>query len=102
MLQKASHTKSTPLRRLLKQANSCLVLMGFQDEKLGFAALKMKAGRLILNNFDDRIPDDPAGMLTAFDISEVYANNKEDHHAYVQNVDAGVYIIIAKDYEVVM
>ena len=34
MLQKASHTKTTPLRRLLKQATLCLVLISFQYEPI--------------------------------------------------------------------
>ena len=46
-------------------------------------------------------PSDPADMLNVFDLSETYQKEKETYHAFVQNVDAGVYIIIAKGYQIV-
>lgn len=45
--------------------------------------------------------EEPADILNVFDISETYQNDKESFHAFVQNVDAGVYIVIAKDYQIV-
>ena len=45
--------------------------------------------------------NEPADMLNVFDLSETYQREKEKYHAFVQNVDAGVYIIIAKEFQVV-
>ncbi len=44
---------------------------------------------------------EPADMLNVFDIFGTYQKEKEKYHAFVQNVDAGVYIIIAKGYQIV-
>ena len=44
---------------------------------------------------------DPADMLNVFDLSGTYQKEKEKYHAFIQNVDAGVYIIIAKEYQIV-
>lgn len=46
-------------------------------------------------------PSEPADMLNAFDLLGTYHKEKEKYHAFVQNVDAGVYIIIAKGYQIV-
>ena len=46
-------------------------------------------------------PSEPADMLNVFDLSGIYQKEKEKYHAFVQNVDAGVYIIIAKGYQIV-
>lgn len=46
-------------------------------------------------------PIEPADMLNVFDLSGTYQKEKETYHAFVQNVDAGVYIIIAKGYQIV-
>ena len=46
-------------------------------------------------------PNESADMLNVFDLSETYQREKEKYHAFVQNVDAGVYIIIAKGYQIV-
>ena len=43
MLQKASHTKTTPLRRLLKQATLCLVLISFQYELIKNVSDELRA-----------------------------------------------------------
>ncbi len=36
-------------------------------------------------------------MLNCFDTDAEFSNNIEEYSAYIQNVDGGVYIIIAKD-----
>lgn len=46
-------------------------------------------------------PSEPADMLNMFDLLGTYHKEKEKYHAFVQNVDAGVYIIIAKGYQIV-
>lgn len=46
-------------------------------------------------------PSEPADMLNVFDLLGIYQKEKEKYHAFVQNVDAGVYIIIAKGYQIV-
>lgn len=46
-------------------------------------------------------PSEPANLLNMFDLSGIYQKDKEKYHAFVQNVDAGVYIIIAKGYHLV-
>ncbi len=46
-------------------------------------------------------PSEPADMLNVFDLLGIYQKEKEKYHAFVQNVDAGVYIIIAKGYQLV-
>lgn len=46
-------------------------------------------------------PNEPADMLNAFDLLGIYQKEKEKYHAFIQNVDAGVYIIIAKGYQIV-
>lgn len=46
-------------------------------------------------------PSEPADMLNVFDLFGIYQKEKEKYHAFVQNVDAGVYIIIAKGYQIV-
>lgn len=46
-------------------------------------------------------PSEPADMLNVFDLLGTYQKEKEKYHAFVQNVDAGVYIIIAKGYRIV-
>ena len=45
-------------------------------------------------------PSEPADMLNTFDLFGIYQKEKEKYHAFVQNVDAGVYIIIAKGYQI--
>ena len=45
-------------------------------------------------------PSEPADMLNTFDLFGIYQKEKEKYHAFVQNVDAGVYIIIAKGYNI--
>ena len=37
---------------------------------------------------------EPADMLNVFDLLGIYQKEKEKYHAFVQNLDAGVYIII--------
>lgn len=46
-------------------------------------------------------PSELADMLNEFDLFGIYQKEKEKYHAFVQNVDAGVYIIIAKGYQIV-
>lgn len=48
----------------------------------------------------DYAPSEPADILNVFDLSGTYQKEKEKYHAFVQNVDAGVYIIIAKEYRI--
>ena len=49
----------------------------------------------------DYEPDEPADLLNVFDLTGTYRKKKGKYHAYVQNVDAGVYIIIAKGCQIV-
>ena len=49
-------------------------------------------------NYDE---DEECDMLNVFDIMNSFAEEKDSYHAYVQNVDAGVYIIIAKELQIV-
>ena len=46
-------------------------------------------------------PNEPADMLNAFDLLGIYQKEKEKYHVFIQNVDAGVYIIIAKRCQIV-
>lgn len=45
--------------------------------------------------------NDEYDMLNTFDVSDIFSEEKDSYHAYVQNVDAGVYIIVAKDIQIV-
>ena len=45
-------------------------------------------------NYDE---NDEYDMLNCFDTDAEFSNNIEEYSAYIQNVDGGVYIIIAKD-----
>ena len=49
-------------------------------------------------NYDE---DDPADMLNVLDLGGRFEQEAESYNAYVQNVDAGVYIILAKKYELI-
>jgi hypothetical protein len=49
-------------------------------------------------NYDE---NDECDMLNSFDITNAYASEKESYHAYVQYVDAGGYVIIAKNLQIV-
>lgn len=44
---------------------------------------------------------DEADMLNSFDIMHTFSEEKDSYHAYIQNVDAGVYIIVAKEAQIV-
>lgn len=48
-------------------------------------------------NYDE---DDEADGLNVFDVTGTFSKEKENYHAYVQNVDAGVYIIVAKELQI--
>jgi len=48
-------------------------------------------------NYDE---DDEADMLNSFDEIHIFLEEKDSYHTYIQNVDAGVYIIVAKDLEI--
>lgn len=45
--------------------------------------------------------DEDHDMLNTFDLMSVFQEEKTDYHAYIQNVDAGVYIIVAKELQIV-
>lgn len=49
-------------------------------------------------NYDE---SDEADMLNVFDLLGIFSKEKDSYHAYVQNVDAGVYIIVAKEMQMV-
>ena len=49
-------------------------------------------------NYDE---DDEYDMLNTFDVSGVFAEENDSYHAYVQNVDAGVYIVVAKELQII-
>ena len=40
-------------------------------------------------------------MLNVFDLLGGFSGEKDSYHAYVQNVDAGVYIIVAKEVQII-
>ena len=50
-------------------------------------------------NYDE---EDSADMLNVLDLSGKIEQESDSYHAYVQNVDAGVYIIVAKHFEVII
>lgn len=45
--------------------------------------------------------NDEYDMLNTFDVLDVFSEEKDSYHAYVQNVDAGVYIIVAKGIQII-
>lgn len=47
-------------------------------------------------NYDE---NDSADMLNVLDLGGKFEQEADSYNAYVQNVDAGVYIIVAKHYE---
>ena len=49
-------------------------------------------------HYDENNEDD---MLNSFDVMDIYVKEKDSYHAFVQNVDAGVYIIVAKELQIV-
>lgn len=69
--------------------------------------------RLVKENFErrkemylfegnyDYDEEEEADMLNSFDIMGSFSEEKDSYHAYVQNVDAGVYIIVAKELQIV-
>ena len=44
---------------------------------------------------------DDHDMLNTFDFMGAFEEEKEHYRAFIQNVDAGVYIIVAKDFQVI-
>lgn len=48
-------------------------------------------------NYDE---DDEHDMLNMIDVLDIFYEEKDSYHAYVQNVDAGVYIIVAKELQI--
>lgn len=48
-------------------------------------------------NYDE---DDESDILNCFDNGGKYSESIDDYSAYIQNVDAGTYIIVAKDYQI--
>ena len=50
-------------------------------------------------NYDE---EDSADMLNVLDLGGKFGEESDSYHAYVQNVDAGVYIIVAKHFEVII
>lgn len=49
-------------------------------------------------NYDE---DDEYDMLNSFDTTNIFSEEQDSYHAYVQNVDAGVYIIVAKEMQII-
>lgn len=49
-------------------------------------------------NYDE---NEPADMLNVFDLCGTFSEEIERYRAYVQNVDAGVYIIVARDISII-
>ena len=45
--------------------------------------------------------DDEHDMLNTFDLMNIFIEEKHSYHAYVQNIDAGVYIIVAKGLHII-
>lgn len=73
---------------------------GFVDDIVKHNFERRREIYLLENNYDyDK--DDPADLLNVFDVLGTYRNEKKKYHAFVQNVDAGVYIIIAKGCEII-
>lgn len=48
-------------------------------------------------NYDE---EDEADLLNVLDVSGVFSREKDSYHAYIQNVDAGVYVIVAKEVQI--
>ena len=44
--------------------------------------------------------NDPNDMLNVLDLDGSFMQDIDSYNAYVQNVDAGVYIIVAKEFQV--
>lgn len=49
-----------------------------------------------MNDYDENEPND---MLNVLDLDGIFSREIDSYSAFVQNVDAGVYIIVAKHYE---
>lgn len=49
-------------------------------------------------NYDE---DNEYDMLNSFDTTNIFSEEQDSYHAYVQNVDAGVYIIVAKEMQII-
>ena len=49
-------------------------------------------------DYDEDEPDD---LLNVLDLDGMFEKEADCYNAYVQNVDAGVYIIVAKHYELI-
>lgn len=49
-------------------------------------------------NYDE---DDEHDMLNIFDGAHIFSEEKDSYHAYAQNVDAGVYVIVAKKVQII-
>lgn len=71
--------------------------MDFVDSVVKRNFERRRAVYLLEGNYEYD-PNEPADMLNVFDLSGIYQKEKEKYHAFVQNVDAGVYIIIARGY----
>jgi len=55
----------------------------------------------LLEGHYDYDEDEPADMLNVLDLGGRFKQEADSYNAYVQNVDAGVYIIVAKKFEVI-
>ena len=51
---------------------------------------------LLQGNYDYD-EEDEHDMLNMFDVYKSFEEEKDSYHTYVQNVDAGVYVIVAKE-----
>ena len=56
----------------------------------------------LLEGHYDYDEDEPADMLNVLDLGGRFKQEADSYSAYVQNVDAGVYIIVAKHFEVII
>ena len=55
----------------------------------------------LLEGHYDYDEDEPADMLNVLDLGGRFKQEADSYNVYVQNVDAGVYIIVAKKFEVI-
>ena len=55
----------------------------------------------LLEGHYDYDENEPADMLNVMDLYGDFTKNRDSYSAYVQNVDAGVYVIVAKEMQVI-
>ena len=72
----------------------------FMDQLVKDSFERRKEIYLLEGNYDYD-EEDPHDMLNTFDLMGTYEEEKDQYHTFVQNVDAGVYIVVAKEFQVI-